>query len=482
MDSKLTNPSTDDNFASRVLRGEKIDASKDTLFEVLFDPKLDQLSFDSRLKILDLWHNDLQRKNLTLYQRYSTDGCKTERNIVNPSSDTSQMLINFGSNDYLNMSQHPSVIHAAIKALEMYGAGAGAACNASGQTIVKLNLEKEIADTFNYTSALVFPTGYATNVGVLQALLRSNDIAIIDMNAHASIMDGVVGKNKMLFKHNDMGSLENVLSRAHRQYMNKIVVVDGVYSMDGDIANLPEISALCKKYNALLMVDEAHAFGVIGKNGLGILEHFNMPSESVDILVGTLSKSVGCSGGFVTGKKELINYLELSSRSYMFSTGPFIASTAAALESIKTIKQNTSIVNKLQKNTTYFKLKLKQAGFNIGETQTAIFPIILGNHNKVIQVTKVLGHKGILANVMPYPSVQRKQTRIRMTVTAEMTLEQLNKGYTELCSAIEKYDRTQLPEDELPTVSDPASIEYQLNISAQRRTLLAQQQNEKTKK
>jgi glycine C-acetyltransferase len=274
------------------------------------------------------------------------------------------------------------------------------------------------------------------------------------MFAHASIMDGVESRNKMLFKHNDMRSLETVLNRVNRQYTNKIVVIDGVYSMDGDIANLPEISGLCKKYNALLMVDEAHAFGVIGKDGLGILDHFNMPSNKIDILVGTLSKTIGSSGGFVTGKKELINYLKLASRPYFFSTAPFVASSAAALESIQIIREDRELKNNLWKNINYFRSKLNSSGFNTGNAETAIFPIILGNHNQVIDLTRIMGNMGVLTNGIPYPAVSRKQTRIRMTVTSQMTTQQLNKGYFELHRAINisqdgddaNYDYRELPQ------------------------------------
>ena len=241
-----------------------------------------------------------------------------------------------------------------------------------------------------------------------------------------------------------MQSLETVLKRVNRQYTNKIVVIDGVYSMDGDIANLPDISALCKKYDCLLMVDEAHAFGVIGKNGLGMTDYFDMPAESIDILVGTLSKAIGSSGGFVTGKKELINYLRFASRPYFFSTAPFIASTAAALESIRIIKEDKQRRDDLWTNIRYFKSKVKAGGFNIGQAETAIFPIILGNHNRVMDVSRLMGTNGILTNGIPYPAVSRKQTRIRMTVTAGMTTAQLDKGYEELCRAIQQSKREEM--------------------------------------
>jgi len=427
------------NFDFELSRFNKINAKKYTLFDVLADPKLDSLSIPDRLQIFNSWHEDLELNQMTNFHRYAFDGCGTERSVFDPATNKTSRMVNFASNDYLNMSQHPSVINASIVALQRYGAGAGSACNASGQTKIKTDLEKEIADTFGYEKSLVYPTGFMTNTGVLSALLRSNDIAVVDMFAHASIMDGLESRNKMLFKHNDMRSLETVLRRVNTQYTNKIVVVDGVYSMDGDIANLPEISDLCKKYGALLMVDEAHAFGVIGEEGLGILDHFNMPSSKIDILVGTLSKAVGSSGGFVTGKKELINYLKLASRPYFFTTAPFMAANAAALESIRIIREDKKRRNDLWKNVNYFRSKLNDTNLNTGKAETAIFPIILGDHNMVIDVTKIMGNKGILVNGIPYPAVSRKQTRIRMTVTSGTTFDQIERGYAELQNAIYKY-------------------------------------------
>jgi glycine C-acetyltransferase len=449
---------------------DKIDAQKYTLYDVLADSKLDHFTIGERLLIFNSWLEDMDLHELTYYHRYATNGCDVNRSILNPFTGKVTSMLNFSSNDYLNMSQHPRVIDAGINALKQYGAGAGASCNATGQTQVKQDLEDEIAHTFGYGKALVFASGYTTNTGVLGGLLRTNDVAIVDMYAHASIMDGLKNHKKMLFKHNDMKSLESVLSRVNKQYTNKIVIVDGVYSMDGDIANIPEISALCKKYKAFLMVDEAHAFGVIGKNGLGVLDHFEMPADSIDILVGTFSKAIGSAGGFVTGKKELINYLELASRSYMFSTAPFIASNAAALESIRIIKQDKDRRNKLWNNINYFRTNLKQGGFNISNSETAIFPIIIGNHNKVVEMTKLMSENQVLVNGIPYPVVPRRLTRVRMTVTAEMTITQLNKGYVELFNAANGYKNnesiTLLKED------GKGVKEYQKKISNERQTIL----------
>ncbi|NUO02448.1 MAG: pyridoxal phosphate-dependent aminotransferase family protein [Saprospiraceae bacterium] len=414
----------------------RIDSKKYTLYEVLIDPRLDKLSLEERLAIFNSFYEDADRNNFISSRRYVVNSSAVERNIFDPSINQVVRVVNFGSNDYLNMSQHPRVINAAIQALETYGAGSGASCITTGRTKVKTDLEEEIAETFGREKALVYPAGFMTNTGVLSGLLRSNDIAIVDMLAHASIMDGVESRNKIFFRHNDMRSLESAITKSSSQYANKIVVVDGVYSMDGDIANLPEISGLCKKYNCKLMVDEAHAFGVIGKNGLGITDHFSMPPNSIDILVGTLSKAIGSAGGFVTGNKDLINYLRFASRPYFFTTAPFIPAMAAALESIRIIKSDEQRRKNLWTNIGYFKSKVLGGGFNIGPAETAIFPIILGNHNHVIKAAQIMGSNGVLVLGVAYPAVSKKQTRIRMNVSSEMIQGQLDKGYDELCNAI----------------------------------------------
>ncbi len=422
----------------------KIDSKKYTLYEVLIDPRLDKLSLDERFAIFNDFNEDADRNNYTINRRYALNGAATERDIFDPSVNRVIRMVNFGSNDYLNMTQHPRVINAAIQALETYGAGSGASCVTAGRTKVKSDLEEEIADTFGCEKALVYPTGFMTNTGVLSALLRSNDVAIVDMFAHASIMDGLESRNKLFFRHNDMRSLESAMIKANGQYANKIVVVDGVYSMDGDIANLPEISALCKKYGCKLMVDEAHAFGVIGENGLGMTDHFNMPPDTIDILVGTMSKAIGSTGGFVTGSKELINYLRFASRPYFFTTAPFIPAMAAALESIRVIKSDRQRRENLWTNIRYFKSKILAGGFKIGTAETAIFPIILGNHNLVMNTAQIMGTNGVLAVGVPYPAVARKQTRIRMIVTSEMTKAHLDKGCQELVNAIKQSKQEQM--------------------------------------
>lgn len=414
-----------------------IDARKYTLYEVLLDPRLDSLDMDERQRLFYDFISDGNRLKYTANKKYAQNGAKTERILVDPETGQTAQLVNFASNNYLNLATHPKVVATAMEALEIFGAGSGSSCITTGRTRVKSELEQEIAQTFDYEDALVYPSGFMANTGVLQGLLRSNDVAIVDMYAHASIMDGVENRNKLLFQHNDMASLERTIKRADSQYANKIVVVDGVYSMDGDIANLPEIAGLCKKYRCKLMVDEAHAFGVIGKNGLGIADHFGMSNDVIDILVGTLSKAIGSSGGFVSGNKELISYLKYASRPYFFTTAPFIPSMAAALAAIRIIKSDASLRHQLWENIAYFKAKVLAGGFNIGAAQTAIFPIILGNHHLVMDTVAHMGQNGVLAMGVVYPAVSRKQARIRMNVTAEMTKEQLDKGYEVLCSSIQ---------------------------------------------
>ncbi len=440
-DRKMTTSNENSGQTFQASPHGNLDARQLTLYEALLDPQLDKLSLDDRIAVFDNFLDDADRINYTFGRRVCYNGSATERQVFDPAVNRVVSMVNFGSNNYLNMATHPSVVAAAARALEIYGAGSGSSCITTGRTNVKSDLEAEIADTFGYENALVYPSGYMTNSGVLSALLRSNDVAIVDMFAHASIIDGTEGRNKIFFKHNDMYALERAMVKASSQYANKIVAIDGVYSMDGDIANLPEIVGLCKKYNCKLLVDDAHAFGEKGKRVLGILDQIDMPPATVDILVGTMSKAVGSAGGFVTGKKAIINYLRYASRPYFFTTAPFIPAMAAALESIRIIRSDGQRRGQLWENIHYFREKILAKGFHIGPAQTAIFPIILGDHHLVMTSTWMMGKNGVMAFGVVYPAVSRKQSRIRMNVTAEMTQQQLDKGIQVLCSSIDEAKR-----------------------------------------
>jgi glycine C-acetyltransferase len=389
---------------------------------------LDYLSIQERIGILNSWLSDNNRKHMVFNRRIVETGCKTFSKVKNAITREEQELLNLSSNDYLKLTQHPKIKNAVIEAIKKYGLGAGTASLATGTTRMHRQLEEKIAAFKGCEDSLVQSSGYATNIGVISSLLGEKDIGIFDSYAHASLLDGMTlaGTNKVFFLHNDMDSLESMLKRTQKDYVNRMVIVEGLYSMDGDIAPLDKVTELAHKYNAWLLVDDAHATGVLGKNGKGTIELFDLEGQ-IDIVTGTFSKSIGGVGGFVAGTSDLINYLRLSSRSYIFSAAAFIPTVVAAYEAFKIIEEDSELRDKLRANTRYMHQKLKEAGFNIGETQSCIFPVYIGDNKKVLELTQGLQNYGYLVNAVLYPAVPKDRSRIRFAVTTDNTIEQLDK-------------------------------------------------------
>lgn len=412
----------------------EIDAEKYSLFEILYNEKLGFLSFRERIAILNSWLTDNNRTHMAFDRRIAETGCKTIATVKNTIIKQEQNLLNLSSNDYLKLTQHPKIKQAVIEAIRMFGLGAGAASFATGTTRLHRQLEEKIAQFKGCEDSLVYSSGYGANVGVISSLLGENDIGIFDAYAHASLLDGMslAHTNKVFFLHNDMNSLEYMLKRAQRDYINKLVIVEGVYSMDGDIAPLDKIVELAHKYDAWLLVDEAHATGVLGKTGKGTIEHYHLEGQ-VDVVTGTFSKAVGGIGGFVAGTKNLIDYFRFSSRSYLFATAAFIPAVAAALEAFNIIEQEPELRKRLWDNTHYMHQKLTELGFDIGKTQTCIIPIYIGNDTKVLELTQQLQNKGFLVNPAVYPGVPKEKARIRLAVTSGNTKEQLDSFLNSLC-------------------------------------------------
>jgi len=403
----------------------EIDANKYSLFNFTGDPKLEYAEWESRMDMMNSWFSDMKKSNRFLYERESIDGSKIISKVVDPETGDIREMLNFASNDYLNLTQDKRIWEKVKEVAEQYGGGAGGAPLLSGTMRVIKELQEKIATMKAMEASIVYTSGYAANVGTISGLLGHKDIAIYDMFSHASLIDGSKGSNKKFFAHNDPASLEKVLKSVQNKYINKLVVVDGVYSMDGDICNLPEILDVAHYYGAWVLVDEAHATGVIGKNGKGTVDYFGLEGK-IDIVTGTLSKSVGAVGGFVAASQKLINYLKYNSRAYMFSTSPYLPAVSASLEALKLIEKNEAGQDKLWENIQYVKNRLLSAGFNIGNAETAIFPIIIGDDNKVKEMTYRLHLKNIFVNPVPYPAVPRKLTRVRMTITAGFSIEQLD--------------------------------------------------------
>lgn len=374
--------------------------------------------------------NFIRSKNHDHYRRVSTTGSSPIMSVLDPYTGQKKEMINLASNDYLNLTKHPKTIIAGIEATKKYGSGAGSVPLLGGTLDIHLELEEKIAKFKGCESAILYTSGFGSNCGTLLAMLQEKDIAILDILVHASTIDGCRNTNVKYFRHNNLDSLEKILSKSQKEYRTKFVVVDGVYSMDGDIAPLDKIIELAKAYGAYVMVDEAHATGVIGANGKGTPEYFNIEGK-VDIVSGTFSKALGGVGGFIAANKELIELLHFYSRSYMFSTAPTPQVTGSLIKAIDLIEEEPERRYKLWRNIKHFKENLLELGYNLGNSETAIFPVIIGDDYKVKEACRMLHEKCIYVNPVQYPAVTKRLSRIRMSLMSEHTLEDLD--YTLEC-------------------------------------------------
>ncbi|MCC8143597.1 MAG: aminotransferase class I/II-fold pyridoxal phosphate-dependent enzyme [Tannerellaceae bacterium] len=341
--------------------------------------------------------------------------------------------ISFVSNDYLGLSHHPAVILAGVEGVIKYGAGACAAPSIGGYLDIHARLEKEIAAFTGQEDALIFSSGFGANSGTLRALLGKNDLALIDSFVHTSVLDGLQSTNIKNIGHNNLEYLELVLKRERRNYKTKMVIVDGVYSQDGDISLLPDIQLLCEKYGAVLYVDDAHGIGLFGETGKGIVEHYNMLGK-VDILTGTFSKAFGGIGGFVCTSKKIIQYLRYYANTTVYSAAITPQVTFSIRKALELVKSSRSFKDKLWDNIRYLRTRLTEEKFNIGCSVSPIFPIKINEDSKVRRATSMLLDKGIYVSGIMYPAVRRKDARLRVSVTASHTKEQLEEFVRALIS------------------------------------------------
>lgn len=347
-------------------------------------------------------------------------------------------VLMFSSNNYLSLSTHPKVVRAAVEATEKYGTGSGGSRLLSGNLAIHRQLEERLVSFKGGEDGIVWPTGYSTNVGTISAIMNMVKISassifekkgtiLSDELNHASIIDGckMSKQDIVVYKHVDMNDLENKLKKTKKN--RKLIVTDGVFSMDGDIAPLDNISYLAKKYGALTMVDEAHATGVLGARGKGTLEHFNLnPISDITIVMGTLGKALGSEGGYVIGSKNLVRYLRVASRSYMFSTAMTPAASAAAIAAIDVIESEPIWRNRLLENTEYMRNLFKTAGFDTLTSQTQIIPILMGDESRAIQFSRKLFEEGIFGPCVRWPAVEKKKARVRFTVMSSHTKKQID--------------------------------------------------------
>jgi len=368
------------------------------------------------------YKDSAQVKSMGLYPYFRpiTTGQHTWVTLAN-----GKRVLMMGSNSYMGLTDDPRVKEAAIEAIKKYGTGCAGSRFLNGTLIIHQELEEELADFVGKESALLYSTGFMVNQGVISTLVRSGEYVITDKLDHASIIDGaMLSRGKMVrFKHNDMDHLELVLSKLPRD-AGKLIVIDGVFSMDGDIARLPKIIELAEKYNAAVMVDDAHALGVLGPNGEGTAAHFEL-TEKVDLIMATFSKSLASIGGFVAGDEEVMEYLRHHSRALIFSASPPPASVAAARKALEIIKTEPWRRERLWQITKFMQDELRRLGFNIGTTETPIVPIIVGDIMTALKMNKMLEDESVFVNPVVPPAVQPNQCLIRLSFMATHTDEDL---------------------------------------------------------
>ena len=369
------------------------------------------------------YYQDFQKKLEAKEQEQNKRTIKTYEPLdaVRVKRDDSEYIM-MASNNYLGLTHEPRVQEAAIQAIQQYGTGSGGARLTSGSFPLFKELEKAIANFKETEQSLIFNTGYMANVGTITALMNKHSVIISDELNHASIIDGcrLSGAHIERYKHKDVEHAEYILK--NYKSAHKMIITDGVFSMDGDIAPLDTLYELSKEYNALLMVDDAHATGVIG-NGRGTAHHFGL--TDVDVQLGTLSKALGSVGGYVAGRKELIEYLINYSRSFIFSTALSPADIGAALEALRIVHDEPSVVDTLGDNTVYMAHKLQAMGIDCDD-ETPIFPIVVGENDRALTLARELEERGIIITAIRPPTVPVGESRLRMTVTAAHSKEQLD--------------------------------------------------------
>ncbi len=334
-------------------------------------------------------------------------------------------VVNLSSNNYLGLTTHPKLISAAAEAAEKYGVGSGAVRTISGTLAMHMELEQRLARFKHVESVVVFQSGFAANAGTVAAVLTKDDVVVSDELNHASIIDGcrLSRASIKVFPHKDVDAARKILKELPPA-QRKLLITDGVFSMDGDLGRVPELSALAEEFGAIMMVDDAHASGVFGKNGSGTVDHFKCHGR-VDIQVGTLSKAIGVLGGYVAGSRTLIEFLYHRARPFLFSTSHPPAVTAACLAALDILETEPQWIERLWDNTRFFKAGLEKLGFNTGMSESPITPVIVGQAATAAKMSDTLFNRGVFAQSIGFPTVARDKARLRTIVAATHTTEDL---------------------------------------------------------
>ncbi len=364
--------------------------------------------------------NDLKKKGL--YRELKTVESEQDSTVV----VNGKRVFMFSSNNYLGLANHPELKKASMDAASYYGTGSGGSRLISGNMEVHRNLEKELALFKGTDRALLFSSGYHANVGTISALVGEGDVILSDELNHASIVDGcrLSRAEVKIYKHADMNSLREILRRASR-FRKRLIVTDSVFSMDGDIAPLPDIVELAEKYPALVLVDDAHGTGVLGKRGKGAIEHFGLEGR-VDVQMGTLGKALGSFGAYIAGSEDLIHYLVNKARSLLYTTALPPPVCGSALSALKILEKRPELVNQLRNNATYFREGMKDLGYLIPEGETPIVPLVLGDPSATMEMAQSLFDEGIYVQGIRPPTVPDGTSRLRITLMASHTREQLD--------------------------------------------------------
>ena len=344
-------------------------------------------------------------------------------------------VLMFGSNSYLGLTNHPQIKEAAKKAIDKYGTGCAGSRFLNGTLDIHLELEKRLAAYVGKEAAVLFSTGFQVNLGVISCLLDRNDYLILDEYDHASIIDGsrLSFSRTIKYAHNDMEDLRKKLSRLPEESA-KLIVADGIFSMEGDLVNLPEIVKLAEEFGANIMMDDAHSLGVIGFNGSGVASHYGLTDE-VDLIMGTFSKSLASLGGFIAGSEETIEFIKHKARSLVFSASMPPASVASVIAALDIIESEPERIDKLWDNTNYAKKLLVEAGFDIGHTDSPIIPVYIRDNDKTFLITNILHKNGIFVNPVVSPAVPSDSSLIRFSLMATHTFAQISEAIEKLSAA-----------------------------------------------
>lgn len=408
------------------------------------------MNLKKKTEFFDSFIDELLNNKQMLHLRCISSPADREVKVVDSYTGEVRSMLMFGSNNYLGLANHPFVKEFVQKIIEKFGAGIGGPPLLNGYTALHRELEERLAHLKGTEDALIFSSGYGANVGLVSALMNNEDLVVHDSYSHASFHDGIKmsGAQAVHFSHNDVELLEQTLERTQSMnFKDRFVGVEGVYSMDGDVAPLDKIVPICKRNNAILIVDDAHGTGVMGKKGSGTAEHFGLEDE-VDIIMGTFSKTFAVTGGFVAASKSIINYLRFFARSYMFSASLPPTVVATVLAALYVMEKEPELVNKLKDNINYTTQCLTQLGFP-ANSLTPIFPLRVPVNMNIRDASFKFHQKGIFINSIEYPAVPKSQQRFRISIMATHTKEDIDR----LMEAISEIWQNNVPEPEKKTES-----------------------------